>query len=83
MNGDALMWALILSFLVILAVLVAIGRVADTRASAGDQTVTPGLTLLPGDIKYESADGRVKVYFPVVTSIVLSVVLSLALRWLS
>jgi hypothetical protein len=76
------MWTLIVTFVVILAVLAAIGRVADTRSEAGDKAVTPGLALLPGDIKYESPDGRTKVYFPVVTSIVLSVVLSLAMRWL-
>lgn len=67
-------------FLFSLLSLAAVGYFADQRAKAGDKTVTPGLTLLPGDIKYESQDGRVKVYFPVVTSIVLSLVLSLALR---
>ncbi len=63
-----------------LAVLAGIGYLADKRAAGGDTSVTPGLSLLPGDIKYESQDGRVKVYFPVVTSIVLSIVLSVALR---
>ena len=42
--------------------------------------VTPGLSFLPGDIKYESPGGNVRVYFPIVTSIVLSVVLTLILR---
>jgi DUF2905 family protein len=36
--------------------------------------------LLPGDIKYESANGNVRIYFPVVTSIVLSVLFTLILR---
>ena len=40
----------------------------------------PGLSFLPGDIKYESPGGNVRVYFPIVTSIVLSVVLTLILR---
>ena len=41
--------------------------------------VMPGLSFLPGDIKYESPGGNVRVYFPIVTSIVLSLVLSLIL----
>jgi hypothetical protein len=40
----------------------------------------PGLSLLPGDIKYESPNGNIRVYFPIVTSIVPSVVLTLILR---
>jgi hypothetical protein len=40
---------------------------------------TPGISFLPGDIKYESPGGNVRVYFPIVTSIVLSVVLTLIL----
>ena len=39
--------------------------------------VMPGFSFLPGDIKYESPSGNVRVYFPIVTSIVLSVVLTL------
>ncbi|MEQ1648081.1 MAG: DUF2905 domain-containing protein [Hyphomicrobiaceae bacterium] len=75
------MTTIFLLFLGALIVLTFIGYLADRRAEAGDPDVTPGLTLLPGDIKYESQDGRVKVYFPVVTSIVLSIVLSLVLRF--
>jgi hypothetical protein len=45
--------------------------------------VTPGLSFLPGDIKYESRNGNVRIYFPIVTSIVLSVVLTLILRLFS
>jgi hypothetical protein len=41
--------------------------------------VVPGLSFLPGDIKYESRGGNVRVYFPLVTSLVLSLVLSLIL----
>jgi hypothetical protein len=77
------MGALILTFFICLAVLTAIGRFADQRAANGDRTVTPGLSLLPGDIKWESQSGNVKLYFPVVTSIVLSVVLSLIMRLFS
>ena len=64
-------------FVALLAALVLVGWWADRRSGRGEENVTPGLSLLPGDIKYESQDGRVKVYFPIVTSIVLSLVLSL------
>ena len=39
------------------------------------------LSLLPGDIKYESPSGRFRFYFPITTSIVISIVLTLVL-WL-
>lgn len=67
---------------VIVAVLAGVGILADRRAASGDTTVTPGLALLPGDIKYESQDGRLKLYFPIVTSTVLAIALSLLIRWL-
>jgi Protein of unknown function (DUF2905) len=60
-----------------------VGYLADQRAKSGDTTVTPGLALLPGDIKYESPSGNVRVYFPITTSIVLSIILSLAMRFFS
>ncbi|MGQ0456965.1 MAG: DUF2905 domain-containing protein [Hyphomicrobium sp.] len=41
----------------------------------------PVYSLLPGDIKYESPDGNFHFYFPITTSIVVSIVLSLAM-WL-
>jgi hypothetical protein len=59
-----------------------VGWLADQRAAANRPDVTPGLSFLPGDIKYESPGGNVRVYFPIVTSIVLSVVLTLILRLL-
>ena len=39
------------------------------------------LSLLPGDIKYESPSGKFRFYFPITTSIVISIVLTLVL-WL-
>jgi hypothetical protein len=39
--------------------------------------VTPGLSFLPGDIKYESPGGNVRVYFPIVLSVVLTLILRL------
>jgi Protein of unknown function (DUF2905) len=38
--------------------------------------------LLPGDIKYESPNGNVRIYFPIVTSIALSVLFTLILRFI-
>ena len=37
------------------------------------------LSLLPGDIKYESPGGRFVFYFPITTSIVVSIILTLVL----
>ena len=68
-------------FIVLVLALAVIGWLADRR-SVESPDVTPGLSLLPGDIKYESKDGNVRVYFPIVTSIVLSIVLTLILRYL-
>jgi len=45
-------------------------------------TVPPGQSFLPGDIKYESPKVNVRIYFPVVTSIVLSVLFILILRFI-
>jgi Protein of unknown function (DUF2905) len=41
------------------------------------------LSLLPGDIKYESPSGNFRFYFPIMTSIVISIVLTLVLWLLS
>ena len=70
-------------FIVTVLALAFIGWLADRRAAAQKSNVTPGLSFLPGDIKYESPNGNVRVYFPIVTSIVLSVVLTLILRLFS
>ena len=66
-------------FIVTVLGLAFVGWLADRRAAAQKPGVTPGLSFLPGDIKYESPNGNVRVYFPIVTSIVLSVVLTLIL----
>jgi Protein of unknown function (DUF2905) len=70
-------------FIVTTLALAVIGWLADRRADARRSGVTPGLSLLPWDIKYESPNGNVRVYFPIVTSIVLSIVLTLILRFFS
>ena len=69
-------------FIVTVLALAFIGWLADRRAAAQKPNVTPGLSFLSGDIKYESPNGNVRVYFPIVTSIVLSV-LTLILRLFS
>jgi hypothetical protein len=71
-------------FIVTILALACIGWLADRRAATKRSDVTPGLSLLPGDIKYESPNGNVRIYFPIVTSIILlSVVLTLILRLFS
>ena len=70
-------------FIVMVLALAFIGWLADRRDAARRSDVTPGLSLLPGDFKYESPSGNVRVYFPIVTSIVLSIVLTLILRFFS
>ena len=72
-------------FIVVLLAVAVVSWLAGRRAAANRPDVTPGLSFLPGDIKYQSPSGNVRVYFPVVTSIVLSVVLTpiLSPLWLS
>ena len=45
-------------------------------------TVPPGQSFLPGDIKYESPEGNIRIYFPIVTSIVLSILFTLIIRFI-
>ena len=70
-------------FIALVIVLAFIGWLADRRAAANKPNVTPGLSFLPGDIKYQSPNGNFRIYFPIVTSIVLSVLLTLILRLFS
>lgn len=59
----------------------ALAYVAE-RNRVQDDHNPPVYSLLPGDIKYESPSGNFRFYFPVTTSIVLSVVLTVLLRLL-
>ena len=77
------MYTLLKIFVVLVLALALIGWLADRRAAANRPDVTPGLSFLPGDVKYESPNGNVRIYFPIVTSIVLSVLLTLILRFFS
>ena len=70
-------------FIGVALALALVGWLADRRADAPKSTVTPGLSLLPGDFKYESPNGNVRIYFPIATSIVLSIVVTLILRFFS
>lgn len=71
----------ILTTAVILAItLAAIGYLSGRQNGAGKELRAQPLQLLPGDIKYESPNGNVRIYFPIATSIVLSIVLSLVMR---
>ena len=45
-------------------------------------TVPPGESFLPGDIKYENSNGNVRIYFPIVTAIILSILFTLILRFI-
>ncbi len=67
-------------FIGVVLALTLVGWLADRRANTARSDVTPGLSLLPGDLKYESPNGNVRIYFPIVTSIVLSIVATLILR---
>jgi hypothetical protein len=59
------------------------GGIKMASANANENpigTVPPGESFLPGDIKYESPNGNVRIYFPIVTAILLSLVFTLILR---
>jgi Protein of unknown function (DUF2905) len=75
------MGAFLKTFIVVVLTLAFVGWLADRRAAAKRPDVTPGLSFLPGDIKYQSPNGNVRIYFPIVTSIVVSVLLTLILRF--
>jgi hypothetical protein len=70
----------LLTAAIITLVLALLSYLSGKRADRQGETAS-ALSLLPGDIKYESPGGGVKVYFPITTSIVLSIVLSLVF-WL-
>ena len=74
------MYTLLKIFVVLVLALALIGWLADRRAAARRPDVTPGLSFLPGDFKYESPNGNVRIYFPIVTAIALSLVFTLILR---
>jgi Protein of unknown function (DUF2905) len=61
------------------------GGIKIASANANENpigTVPPGESFLPGDIKYESSDGNVRIYFPIATAILLSGLFTLILRFI-
>ena len=74
-----------ITFLVTTAIVtLTLGLVAylsSKRADRGNDR-TAALSLLPGDIKYESPGGNFRFYFPITTSIVISIILTLVLHFL-
>jgi hypothetical protein len=64
--------------------MLALGLVAYVSSKRSNHRTDPPstLTLLPGDIKYESPSGNFVFYFPIATSIVVSIILSLVLYFL-
>ena len=64
-------------------ILLTLGAIAYCAEKRGEGNQQKPLQLLPGDIKYESPNGNFRFYFPITTSIVLSIVLTLLLRFFS
>ena len=64
-----------------LIVMLALGLVSyvSSRRSKVRTDQPSALSLLPGDIKYESPGGGFTFYFPITTSIVVSIILTLVL----
>lgn len=76
------MGTIVLTAIIILFTLSAIAYAAG-RGKDEEARRSKSLTLLPGDINWQNESGNVRVYFPVTTSIILSVVLTLLLRLMS
>jgi hypothetical protein len=75
------MIAFLITTLIVMLALGLISYIANKRTNLRtDQT--PRLSLLPGDIKYESPGGKFVFYFPITTSIVISIILTLVLHFL-
>jgi len=65
------------------ALLSGVIKIASANANENPTgTVPPGESFLPGDIKYESSNGNVRIYFPIVTAILLSILFTLILRFI-
>ena len=68
--------------LIVLAVLFVLGAIGYTVEQCSfSRRKNAEMFFLPGDIKYESPNGNFKFYVPITTSIVVSLVLSLLLRF--
>jgi hypothetical protein len=65
---------------IIMLALGLVSYVSRKRADRSDEA--SAVSLLPGDIKYESPSGKFVFHFPIMTSIVISIILSLVLYFL-
>ena len=70
--------------LTIIIIMLALGLVSyvSSKRSVHSSHDRSALSLLPGDIKYESPSGNFIFYFPITTSIVISIILTLVLYFL-
>ena len=70
--------------LTIIIIMLALGLVSYVSSKRSGHTSEQGtaLSLLPVDIKYESPSGNFIFYFPITTSIVISIILTLVLYFL-
>ena len=75
------MTTFLLTIGVIMLALGLVSYVSSKRAHRRSEE-SSALTLLPGDIKYESPSGKFVFYFPIMTSIIISVILTLVLYFL-
>jgi len=62
---------------IIMLVLGLVSYASRRRTHSDDQA--SALSLLPGDFKYESPDGNFRFYFPITTSIIISLILTVVL----
>jgi hypothetical protein len=60
-------------------IMLALGFVSYMSRRRSNPDQTSALSFLPGDIKYESPGGGFTFYFPITTSIVISIILTLVL----
>ena len=74
------MTAFLLTTGIIILALGLVSYVSSKRDHPNDQS--SALSLLPGDIKYESPSGNFRFHFPITTSIVISIILSLVFYFL-
>ena len=68
----------LITTLIIMLALGLVSYVSSKRSNVRTEQ-TSALSLLPGDIKYESPRGGFTFYFPITTSIVVSIILTLVL----
>jgi hypothetical protein len=74
------MTTFLLTIGIIMLALGFVSYVSSKRDHTSDES--SALSLLPGDIKYQSPSGNFRFYFPITTSIVISIILTLVLYFL-